>query len=93
MMRRANRKVQKNVPVVWKTVQGCSRDVVRFRVVVDYRDIREGVVVERREGHHVEKLYGRFTKHTGRVVWAQFPKPEENLHGDGMKSLMFMRMD
>jgi hypothetical protein len=81
------------VPIVRKTVQGGSRDVVRFRVVIDYRDIREGVVVERRKGDHVEKLNGRLAKHSSRVVRAQFPKPEENLDGTGMKPPKFMQRD
>ena len=33
---------------------GGSRDVVRCRVVINYRDIREGVVVERRKRNHVK---------------------------------------
>ena len=81
------------MPIVWKTVQGSSRDVVRFRVVIDYRDVRKGVVVERREGDHVEKLYGRLAKYTSRVVRAQFPKPEENLDSSGMKPPEFMQRD
>ena len=71
--------VQENVPIVRDTVQWGSRDVVCCRIVVDYRDIREGVVVERRKRGHVEKLYGRSTKNTRRAVRVLFPKPEENL--------------
>ena len=73
--------MQKNVPIVRNTVQGGSRDVVRFRVVVNDRDIREGVVVEKRKRGHVKKLHARLAENTGRAVRAQIQKPEQNLDG------------
>ena len=67
------------MPIVRNTVQGGSRDVVGFWVVINYRDFREGVVVESRKGSHIEKLHGRLAENTGRAVQAQMEKPEENL--------------
>jgi hypothetical protein len=69
------------VPIVRNTVQGGSRDVVGFWVVIDFRDVRKGIVVESCIGSHVEKLYGRLAKNGGRAVCAQLQKPEENLEG------------
>jgi hypothetical protein len=71
------------VPIVRNTVQGGSRHVVRLRVVVNYCDIREGIIVEKRVGGHVKKLYERLTENGGRIVRALLPKPEENLDGTG----------
>jgi hypothetical protein len=82
-MRGANKKYRKNVPIVWNTVQGRARDVVLLRVVINYCDIREGVIVEKREGGNVEKLYARLAKNSGRVVRVSLPKPEENLDSTG----------
>jgi hypothetical protein len=67
------------VPIVRNTVQGGSRDVVRLRIIINYCDIREGIVVQKGVGGHVEKLYARLTENGGRVVWVLLPKPEENL--------------
>jgi hypothetical protein len=71
------------VPIVRNTIQGGSRDVVRLRVVIDGGDIREGIIVQKREGGHVEKLYARLTENGGRVVRVLLPKPEENLDSTG----------
>jgi len=71
------------VPIVRNTVQGRARDVVRFRVVINFCDVREGVIVEKRKGGHVEKLYARLAKNSGRVVRVLLPKPEENLESTG----------
>lgn len=71
------------MPIVRNTVQGGSRNVVRRRIVIDYCDIREGIIVQKREGGHVEKLYTRLTENGGRVVRALLPKPEENLDSTG----------
>lgn len=71
------------MPIVRNTVQGGSRDVVPRRIVIDFCDIREGIIVQRREGGHVEKLYARLTENGGRVVRALLPKPEENLDSTG----------
>lgn len=71
------------MPIVRNTVQGGPRDVVRLRVVVDYCDIGEGIIVEKRVGGHVEKLYARLTENAGRIVRALLPKPEENLDSPG----------
>ena len=69
------------MPIVRNTVQGGSRDVVRRRVVSNFRDIREGIVVQKREGSHIEKLYLGLTENGGRIVRVLLPKPEENLNG------------
>jgi hypothetical protein len=81
--RQANRKNKKNEPIVRNTVQGRARDVVRFRVVVDFGDIREGVIVEQREGEHIEKLHARLAENSGRVGRVLLPKPKENLDSEG----------
>jgi len=67
------------MPIVRNTIQGGSRDVVRLRVVIDYCDVRERIIVEKRVGSHVEKLYARLTENGGRIVRAPLPKPEKNL--------------
>ena len=76
-------KEQGNVPIVWNTVQGGSRDVVRLRIIIDFCDIREGIIVQKGEGGHVEKLDARLTENGGRVVRVLLPKPEENLDSTG----------
>ena len=70
--------MQKNVPIERNTVQGGSRHVVRYRVVIDYRDIRERIVVKKRKGGHVEKLQARSAENSD-PVRALIQKPEENL--------------
>jgi hypothetical protein len=68
------------VPIVRNTVQGGSRDVVRYRVVINYRDIREGVVVEKRKHGHVENLHARLAENGHRrVVRDHIKKPEDKL--------------
>ncbi len=76
-------KEQGNVPIVRYTVQGGSRDVVRLRVVINFCNIREGIIVEKCEGGHVEKLYAWLTENSGRIVRVLLPKPEENLDSTG----------
>ena len=71
------------MPIVRNTVQGGSRDVVRRRVVSNFRDIREGIVVQKRVGSHIKKLYDGLTENGGRIVRVLLPKPEENLNGTG----------
>ena len=80
---KSKEKEQRNVPIVRNTVQRGSRDVVRRRVVSDFRDIREGIVVQKREGSHIEKLYLGLTENRGRIVRVLLPKPEENLNDTG----------
>jgi hypothetical protein len=82
--------VQKTVPIVRNTVQGFSKHVVRYRVVIDYRDIRERVVVKKRKGGHVEKLQVRLAENSGGdAVRALIRKPEENLDSCTEKPLMY----
>ena len=67
------------MPIVRNSVQRGSRYVVRCRVVINFCDIREGIIVQKREGSHVEKPYERLTENGGRIVRVLLPKPEENL--------------
>ena len=77
------------MPIVRNTVQGGSRHVVRYRVVIDYRDIRERVIVKKRNGGHVEKLHARLAEKSGDdAVRALIGKPEENLDNCTEKPLM-----
>ena len=71
------------MPIVRNTVQGGSRDVIRFRVVINFCDIREGIIVQKGVGGHVEKLYARLTENGGGIVRILLPKPEENLDSTG----------
>ena len=67
------------MPVVRNTIQWGPRNVVRRRVIVDFGNIIEGVVVEKREGGHVEEQYCRVAENTGRLVGILLPEPEEDL--------------
>ena len=70
------------MPIVCNTVQGGSRDVVRLWVVINFSDIGEGIIVEKRIGDHVKKLYARLTEYAGRIIRVLLPKPEENLESE-----------
>ena len=80
--------MQKNVPIVRNSVQGGPRHVVRYRVVIDYRDIRERVVVKKRKGGHVEKLQARSAENSD-AARGLIRKPEENLDSCTEKPLMY----
>ena len=76
MMRQAESKIgKKDSPVVRKTVQWRSRDVVRRRVIIEFGNTHEGVVIKEREGGHVEQLYLWSAENTGQVVRILLPKP------------------
>jgi hypothetical protein len=73
------RNKQKDGPIVRNTIQWRPRDVIRFRVVINYRNVCQGIIIEEREGRHIEKLYLRLAENTSRIACAFLPEPEKDL--------------
>lgn len=67
------------MPIVRNTIQRGPRNVVRRRIIVEFRNVIEGVVIEKREGGHVEELYRWLAENTSRLAGILLPKPEEDL--------------